>query len=78
MLHTEMLQVSPPISIPWLPSVDVLDIAVAVAVAADVIEAVVDIVILDMVEEAVVAGIDMPLIGSMVSKVRVTFWGGYR
>lgn len=68
---TEILQVSPPMSIfSWLPSVDVVATAVAAAVAAavatEVIEAVIDIVVLDMVDEAMFAGIDMPLIESIV------------
>lgn len=50
----------------WLPSVDVVAIAVAAAVATEVIEGVIDIVVLDMVDEAVVGGIDMPLIEAMV------------
>jgi hypothetical protein len=55
MPRTDILQSSPPISIPPIFPI----IALVVAAAAVVFE-------LDMVEEAVVMGIDMPLIDSIV------------
>ena len=62
MPRTEILQSSPPISIPPIFPITAL---VVVAAVAAVFELAIDMVILDKVEEAVAIGIDIPLIDSI-------------
>lgn len=68
MLLTEILQSSPPISIPRPGSDET--VSVAAAMAALVTEAVIDIAMVDSVEEAVAVGIDVPFIEFMLGGLK--------